>query len=597
MNATLWAAVFFAATTAWGEGTLIERSLEKLKASPPISPDSFDFVIVSDSNTLEPIEQSEVWRECVREFNILRPSLVAHVGDMILGGAAEDLPPQWDEFDKVIAECQPPFFPNPGNHDITDAATERIYEERIGPTHYAFRYGNSLFLFLNSEEQGALSRISDAQAAWAKEQLEGSDAANIFVFVHKPYFAHEGDPATAEEVWDKQWSNMAEVFRGHPVRGVFSGHRHLYRDCGTRDGVRYTICGGASVYKMDGSEEEGYFNHYLLVRVRGTEVGWTVIKPKAVLASNVVTGARIDELYNIRNKWISAAEVIAPVTGGVNQDLTVTISNPFDKPLKSALAWEPAPGWTVTPAQAEYEIAGKASQALTFRVKSDAAKFPVPYFTTRYENAQEGPAVDVQQDMRLTPTAKAMRAAAPVTIDAELGEWGSAQMVRMIYPVGFAGTDKKDLDSELGFMWDEDWLYLAVRTEDNEHCQPFAGDTVWSADNVEMFLNEWSWGITLTQKGPEVFLYWGVDMGGTEVNTEVQLAVKREGTKTVYEVAFPKHRLTPLVLKAGNRFRYNALMNDLDQNGPEKKRHWLQLTPEKPVHGGPKPKMEFELAE
>ncbi|MBX7255747.1 MAG: metallophosphoesterase [Candidatus Hydrogenedentes bacterium] len=585
------------ASMAWGEKTLIEKSMDKIKASPPISPDSFDFIIVGDSNTLEPVEQSEVFRQCIREFNILQPSLVMHVGDMILGGAAEDLSVQWDEFDKTISELQPPFFPNPGNHDITDAATERIWEERIGPTHYAFRYGNSLFLLLNSEEQGALSRISDGQAAWAKEQLDKSDAANVFVFVHKPYFAHEGDPDKAEETWEKQWSNMAEVFRGHPVRGVFSGHWHLYRDCGTRDGVRYTICGGSSVYKMDGSEEEGYFNHYLLVRVRGTNVDWSVIRPKSVFSSRVATAARVDELYNIRNKWIHAAELPVPVRGAADQELVVTVSNPFDNPLKSSLSWEMTPGWSVSPAQLEYEVAGKSSQELRFRVKSEETQFPVPFFTTQYANAKEGPAVDVKQDMRLVPTAKAIRAKATVNIDADLGEWGDAQMVRMVYPAQFDGKNKKDLDSELGFMWDEDWLYLAVRAEDNEHYQPFAGDTVWSADNVEMFLNDWSWGITLTQKGPEVFLYWGVDMGGTEVSTEVKLAVKREGTQTVYEAAFPKNRLTPLMLKTGERFRYNALMNDFDKSGPEAKRHWLQLVPEKPVNGGPKPKMEFELVE
>ncbi len=589
-----------AAASAWGQSTLIERSLKKLGETPPLAPDSFDFVIMADSNTLEPVEQSEVFRQFIREFNVLKPSMVVHAGDMTLGGAAEDLPAQWDEFDKAIAELQPPFFPNPGNHDITDIGSERIWTERIGPTHYSFRYGNSLFLLLNSEEQGATARISDEQATWAKQTLDASDAANVFVFVHKPYFAHEGDPAEAEATWESQWSNMAELFRGHPVRGVFSGHWHLYRDCGARDGVRYTICGGSSVYKMNGPVEEGYFNHYLLVRVRGTEVDWSVIKPNSVMPSNVVTSARIDELYNIRNSWIRADELIVPLGNAVDRELTITVSNPHDSPMKSSLVWESAPGWTVTPSQLAYEVDKNASVDLKFRMQAaspEEVRFPVPYFGTRYEHTEHGPAVDVKQDLKLVPTVDAVKAKAPVAIDGDLTEWANARMVRMIYPVQFDGNDKKDLDSELGFMWDGEWLYLAVRAEDNEHTQPFAGDTVWSADNVEMFLGEWSWGITLTQKGPEVFLYWGVGMGGTEVSTDVKLAVKREGTRTIYEAAFPKSRLTPLKLEAGSSFRYNALMNDLDASGPEKKRHWLQLVPEKSANGGPKPRMQVVLAE
>ena len=118
----------------------------------------------------------------------------------------------------------------------------------MGPTHYSFSYGNSLFVLLNTEEQGAAQRISDEQAEWARAEMAASKAENIFVFLHRPLFSYEGDPAQKEEKWEAQWSNMADLFSGFPVRAVFSGHWHGYRDCGTIGGVHYVICAGASVY-------------------------------------------------------------------------------------------------------------------------------------------------------------------------------------------------------------------------------------------------------------------------------------------------------------------------------------------------------------
>ena len=59
--------------------------------------------------------------------------------------------------------------------------------------------------------------------------------------------------------------------------------------------------------------------------------------------------------------------------------------------------------------------------------------------------------------------------------DGVLEEWSDAQMVPVVYPSGFSGENADDLKCEVGFMWDEDYLYLAVRTEDNEYHQPYAG--------------------------------------------------------------------------------------------------------------------------
>jgi 3',5'-cyclic AMP phosphodiesterase CpdA len=598
-TSALWVTVVFGGLTSVGASPpLIERSLENLRQRPLASPDAFDFIVTGDSNTLKPLEQSELFRQMIREFNILKPNFVVEVGDLILGGAAQGVPPQWDVFHAVIRDCKPPYFALPGNHDISDAATEQMWRDRMGPTHYAFSHGNSLFILLNSEELGAVGRIAAEQTAWVKTQLASTRAKNVFVFLHQPHFEHQGDPDSAAESWQKHWANMADVFRGHPVRVVFAGHRHGYRDCGTHEGVRYVICGGAATYGMSGRPEEGAINHYLWVRVRGEDVSWAVIKPNAVLPENVVTSARLDELYNVRNKWVNADELCVPLGQPIDRNLRITVKNPGTTSIRSTLSWDSKPGWSVSPQKADYEPASNDATALTFHVRVDKpedVRFPVPVFRTRYPQTQHGPAVDVEQDLKLVPTISAARTRQRIVIDGLLDEWKTAQMAPLTYAVGFDAKDTSDLQCRLGFLWDDDNLYMAVETHDNEFCQPYAGDIVWLADSVEMFLDAWSWAFSLTRHGPEVFCYWGVDAPGNTVSHDVKLVVKRNGSEVTYEAAFPKSQLTPLKLVAGNSLRFNALMNDLDPSGPQKARHWLQLVPEAGTPGSRPPRVKVVL--
>jgi len=276
--------VWLAAGRAIG-ATLAEQAFERLRAHPPLHPGQFDFVVVGDTRSSEPVALPPNFFQMIREWNALKPAFVVDTGDLILGGAAEGLDPQWTEFERAVSLCEAPFFPVAGNHDVTDPATEQIYESRIGPLTFAFTYGNSRFIALNTEEHGVVNRLSKTQIAWLKEDLEHTKASNIFLFLHQPLF--DGD-------WDTAWSDVAEALRGRPVRIVFAGHDHCYRYWGERDGVRYVISGGGGAERRT-PEEEGGFVHYLLVRVRGLEVNWAVIRPGSILPPDVVTKAAIDE--------------------------------------------------------------------------------------------------------------------------------------------------------------------------------------------------------------------------------------------------------------------------------------------------------------
>ncbi len=574
--------------------SLAEKALNQLRASPPISPESFDFVVVADTRSLSVTEQSETWKQIIKDVNALRPAFLVDVGDLILGGAADLLPAQWDEYSRVAADLEVPLFPVTGNHDISDAATEQIWLERVGPTCYAFSYGNSRFIALNSEEVGAGQRLSDDQIAWLKDDLESTHARNIFLFLHKPYFvAGWNDPN-----WSPSWDNVAEIIKGHPVRIVFGGDNHLYRYMGRRDGVDYVISAGGGA-EIRAPLDEGGFHHFCLVRVRGDDVTWSVIKPGSVLPPDVVTQARIDEMHNVRRNWVGTETIDVAQGQGFDRNVTAFVQNPYDKAFDSEMTWDVPAGWHVEPTKMTYHAKSNDITYLDFHIRADspeAVRFPVPTLQTTFKASQHGGPIGVERRLDLVPEYTVPKATRPVTADGDLSEWANSVPIPLIYPWEFDIADTDDLSARCRLMWDQDNLYLAVETHDDEFYQPYAGDVVWSADGIQLFMTgKWEWGLTLTKSGPEVFLYKGVDREWETVNTTVNLGITRNGLDTVYEAVFPKSELTPVELKPGSSFTFSIVANDLDPSHPERPRHWAELTPGvgDAIPGSPMAKLEL----
>jgi len=565
-----------------GESPVIDRSLASVSQTGPACPTDFTFVVTGDSQSNRQLAfQTDVFKQMIQEWNLLQPAFVVEVGDIILGGSANNIPPQWDLFQQTIAACKPPYFPVPGNHDVNDAASEQLWMERMGPTRYAFDYGNSRFIVLDSEEVDAPDHLSDAQVAWFKQELESARASNIFVFLHQPYFTEEADPRQQDEVWEARWKYLADVMHGHPVRAVFAGHIHGYRDFGVRDGVHYVIAAGAASLG-NGSGPDGRFNHYLLVRVRGEEVSWSVIKPGAVLPSNVATNDYAAEITDIRRRLVHCDDIDVPLGQSLDKDIVIRVENPFDKPFDSSLSWESPDGWQVEPPARDYHVDANSKTELLFHVSAggpDKVRFPVPRYKTRYMNTSFGQPADIAVDMPLVPEAEASPASGPVTVDGVLDEWKAAKIIPVDYPSGFekGAYDPANLSGVCRIMYDAQHLYVSFDIMDNEHVQPYAGDIVWLADAIELGINRWGWGLSLTNAGPEVFLYKGGKNTSAEtVNKAVALAVRRENGHTIYEAAFPAPLVEPLALQEGSTFRFRAQVADLDSSG---KKHELSLSP------------------
>ncbi|MFA7434772.1 MAG: metallophosphoesterase [Bacilli bacterium] len=127
----------------------------------------------------------------------------------------------------------------PGNHDYynTSAAVVSIdyfnsvlnnpkngADGVLNSTYY-FKYGNTLFISLNSEEAANNSTLRANQIKWLNEVTANNPSDFIVVFTHRPFYT--GDNLNAGQASDMR-TYFQEIFDKTGVDLVLGGHNHVY---------------------------------------------------------------------------------------------------------------------------------------------------------------------------------------------------------------------------------------------------------------------------------------------------------------------------------------------------------------------------------
>lgn len=272
-------------------------------------PEQFQFAMISDRTGGH---RAQVFSMAVDQINLLQPSFVVSVGDLIEGYTKDKarLAAEWKEFQGYVNKLQMPFFYVPGNHDIANAAMESEWKERFGRPYYHFVYKNVLFLCLNSsdpyEEKGP-GQIGKEQQEYFQKVLEDNKTVRwTVVLLHKPLWI-------AEKLDKTGWLEMEEMLRGRPYT-VFAGHVHRYQKF-VRHGMNYYMLattGGIS--KMRGPRY-GEFDHIVWI---------TMKKDGPVLANIMLDGVYPENMkkdFTDEEGWVRhGTKSPQPVRGRVLMD-------------------------------------------------------------------------------------------------------------------------------------------------------------------------------------------------------------------------------------------------------------------------------------
>lgn len=203
---------------------------------------------------------------------------------------------------KNIAQTHPALFAH-GNHD-TEVPYSYAYSDLPGNgSWYAFDYGNSRFIFLDSE---AYTSISPEQYSWLVNELsrpETQNAAFRVVCFHKcPYANLWNGGGYTGETWIR--NDWVPLFQQYNVDAVINGHAHNYNR-GVTNGVTYLIVGGGGggldterVASWPMFTVEYSLYHFGRMSINGHTLAWEAISNTGALLDSFALSSRVPRL-----KW------------------------------------------------------------------------------------------------------------------------------------------------------------------------------------------------------------------------------------------------------------------------------------------------------
>ena len=284
------------------------RPAELPKLAPLPDGQPFTFAVIGDYRGDSEGNPPAVLLDIFEAINRDNPAFVLSTGDLINGYPEEDEAQTrklWNGYRTALQKLKPPIFHVPGNHDIFNDVSARLWRKFLGPTYYAFDYAGVRFVGLDSET--TRGRIAGKQLTWLRRQLDSAKAQRLFVFCHQPLFPVDGHIGSSLDAFPTERDELHRLLLAQRPRlaAVFLGHEHLFH-FERRDGVPYYISAGSGAPLYVPRELGGFF-HYLLVHVSKESCAVELRKmwnaEPASQPPRVIKPAELLEDWDHRNFW------------------------------------------------------------------------------------------------------------------------------------------------------------------------------------------------------------------------------------------------------------------------------------------------------
>ena len=331
---------------------------------PVASAARFKFVVWGDSQFHHP----ETFEKIVRETELLKPALVLHVGDMIHGYTYDPdvARREWKRFKKQISPLTAPFYPTPGNHDVTTPEIEPIYGETWGKDRYfySFDFEKNHFIILDVYYKGQFDTLPPEQLEWLKKDLEkNKEADNIFIAFHSPLHLNN----------KYDWPSVHKILRGYPVRAVFTGHSHIY-DYRNLNGIDY-FCLNSSGRMSFYNHLLGRSHHFLVVSVEGKEHSYAVVTQGSIYPADAVPSGS----FGRASRYLMDEQTILipnPSKRPIETTVEVPVKNRADEKRKFYLSWKTRDHrWQFDPCGADFELAPGDEKLISFKINGPQGNF------------------------------------------------------------------------------------------------------------------------------------------------------------------------------------------------------------------------------
>jgi predicted phosphodiesterase len=240
----------------------------------------FKFAVIGDTKKGD--KGNNIYKYFAKTIADDKPAFVVNTGDVITDQGDQE---EWNAFVGLSKPITMPYFIAPGNHEIKDEKTEGIFRSNVtqpgNRLYFSFVAGDSLFIILDTERPGAVSKIEDGQLDWLTKTLADSKEHFKFVFMHRPmYPSKEAGMRYIDSLgrYPRERDSLQAIFEKYGVTAVFAGHEHLYLK-ETVGSVCHIICGGGGA-RLYAPEDKGGFHFYIRGMVDKSSASFDVIDDK-----------------------------------------------------------------------------------------------------------------------------------------------------------------------------------------------------------------------------------------------------------------------------------------------------------------------------
>lgn len=543
-------------------------------------PDRFQIAIMTDNTGGH---RPGIWMKAVERLNLLRPTFVMSVGDLIEGYSNDPavIEAEWKEFLGFIDRMQMKFFFVAGNHDVSNPTMHELWRKHFGVEWYSFDYKGVHFVCLSSED--TKDQIGPEQLAWLEADLKKhADARWTMLFFHKPLWTISERAITSGNPDLTNWKKV-EAALGTRPHTVFAGHVHHYVQY-DRNGQKYyhlATTGGGSPLR---GVPYGEFDH----------VAWLTMEPEGptvvnLLLDGVVPADTVTEtgIKRFRDFLAKSRLEIVPIlvddeSGISSGRIELRLKNDFDTPIEVTAEIDGLPlrGLSVEPSAAlKLTAAPGETKELTvdvrFGEKIAFAQFAQTLLTARIRTLEEESPLSAERTIPVVVDRKYLCPVveSAIVVDGATKEWDGLPLTTGDKPrlMGAAENWQGPTDASLRFATshDERFVYFAAEVTDDAVVSGDAlelrFDARWIGERVaDSRLRTGTYSLTVPAPTAEqtatvkLPLVGKPDVGSADVSTA------RTPTGWTVEVAVPISALTKNQTADWHSFQMTPVVVDID---------------------------------
>ena len=431
--------------------TLLSLGLAAAVSAPSPSA-GFEFAVIGDTRPRFESESFRPFEGLISKINAAKPALVVNLGDLIYGYGLPSKEKQWDKYENVVKAIQAPYYQVPGNHDTHSKEARRIYGRRFGKFYRSFDHEDCHFVVMDNTEEQRWGYVSPAQLNWLRQDLQGTRARAVFVFMHFPMWEPERITPESYELWEQ---TLHPLFKTSRVRAVFGGHYHTYGPTREFDGIRYFITGGGGAELRPEYKKSGGEFHFMKVMTAGNNFDVRVITeggestdPEADLMGGLQFAARNVSRIAIKHESDD-------LRSGVG--FRVSVTNPHREHLKGQANWvADAAAFVVEPKRVAVDVPPGGTHDFSFHLKALQERTTLGSLPQLlFDVASAGRRLRFHRDVRFVQAMQTPYRMRGLTVDGNASDWAEVRSIQF--------QDGPQLRTELRSCYDATMLYLLFR--------------------------------------------------------------------------------------------------------------------------------------